>query len=236
VSGLPDGDPRVRALARASVRNFGRMAIDFLAACTIHPVEVRAWVMPEGESYFQEVIAYGRGVIIAMPHLGSWDVAAAFVPAYGIHVTAVVEGHAFAQIVEGARRYQGVKLVERDRSLRALYAALARNESIVLLSDIAHGAVQTVYVPFFGRPAPFPAGPARLALRTGAPILVVFCVRLGETSYHIEALPPIWPDLQASKTEATAVERLTAALAQGFQQVVQRYPEQWYPYHRIWEE
>lgn len=234
VTGLPEADPRVRRLARTSVRNFGRMAIDFLAACTMDAAELRAWVRPRGEEFFEDAIAHGHGVILAMPHMGSWDVGGAYAPVYGFPVTVVVEGHALAQIVEGARRYENVRLVARDRSLRALYEALARNEGVVLLSDIIHGAVQTVEVPFFGKPAPFPVGPARLALHTGAPLMVLSCVRLDEAQYQIEVRPPIWPERQAGESEAAAVERVTTALAAGFQQVIARYPEHWYPFHRIW--
>jgi KDO2-lipid IV(A) lauroyltransferase len=191
-------------------------------------------VIPAGEPHFREAIARGQGVIMVMPHLGSWDVAAAYAPAYGFPVTAVVEGHALAQLVAGSRSYMGVTLVERERSLRALYTALACNEGVVLLSDIAHGTVQAADVPFFRRPAPFPVGPARLALHTGAPLMVLCCVRLGETHYHIEVSPAIWPNREAGETEPATVARLTRAVALEFQQVIERSPYHYYIFHRIW--
>jgi KDO2-lipid IV(A) lauroyltransferase len=129
-----------------------------------------------------------------------------------------------------------VTLIARDRSLRALFDALQRNEGVVLLSDIAHGAVQTVEVPCFGRAAPFPVGPARLALHRGAPLMVLCCVRLDDRHYRIQVAPAIWPERLPDESEPAAVERLTSLLAQGFEQVIRRYPDHWYPFHRIWND
>jgi KDO2-lipid IV(A) lauroyltransferase len=235
VAGLSAADPRVRDLARRSLRNFGRMAIDFLVSCTLSDAEVRRWVTPVGEPYLAEALAPRRGVIVAMPHLGSWDVGGAFASSYGFPVTVVIQGHFLARLVAGARRYQegGVRLAPLDRPLRGLFEALKRNQGVVLLSDVAPEGMPTVRVPFFGRPAPFPTGPARLALRTGAPIMVVGCVRLADGSYRIEALAPLWAD--RALPEDQAVERLTAEVAAGFERFIARYPEHWYPYHRIWD-
>jgi KDO2-lipid IV(A) lauroyltransferase len=147
----------------------------------------------------------------------------------------VIQGHWLAQIVEGARRYQsqGVTLVALDRSMRALFHALRRNEGVVLLSDIIPGSVQSLSVPFFGRPAPFPTGAARLALHTGAPILAICCVRLAEGSYRIYVMPPIWPN--RDRTQEEAIRELTEALARDFERLIAQYPEHWYPFHPIWE-
>ncbi|HEY7782371.1 MAG TPA: lysophospholipid acyltransferase family protein [Ktedonobacterales bacterium] len=236
VLGVPPRDPRARTLARRSLRNFGRMAIDFLASTAMSDAEVWRWVTPVGESMLAEALAPGHGVIFAMPHIGSWDVCGAYAAAYGFKVTVVIDNHLLAQLVSGARRYRagGVTLAPRDRSLRMLYQALARNEGIVLLSDVAEGAGPTLAVPFFGRPARFPVGAARLALRTGAPIVVLACVRMPDGRYRIEGQPPIWPDRAQSQDEA--VRGLTAAMAAGYERVITRYPEHWYPFHAIWED
>lgn len=230
--GLAPGDAHAQRLARASLRNFGRMAIDFLVARTMSREALRQRVSVSGEAYLAEALAAQRGAIFAMPHLGSWDVGAAYAPAYGMRVTVVLEAHVLARVVEGARTYDGVTLVALNHSMRRLFSALRRNEGVVLLSDIAPRGMPTVNVPFFGRPAPFATGPARLALRTGAPIMVICCVRLPDGRYRMEGLPPIWPD--TSLPEDEGVRMVTAAVARDFAHLIGRYPEHWYPFHRIW--
>jgi KDO2-lipid IV(A) lauroyltransferase len=225
-------DPRVRALARRSVRNFARMAIDFLVVRTLRPAEIRALVAQRGEEHLAEALRGGRGAIFALPHVGSWDVAAAFFPVTHGPLTVITESDWAADLVAGSRRNQGVTLVSRDRSLRAVIRALARNECVAILSDMAKEGLQVAEVPFFGRSAPFPLGPARLARRTGAPILVVGCVRLSDDAYRVEAQPPLRADPgRAAGEDARA---LTAAIAAGFERIIAAYPDQWYPFHRIW--
>lgn len=228
----PVDDPRVRRLARASIVNFGRMAIDFLTTRTMSDDAMRAWVRPSGEDHLREALDHGRGVILALQHHGSWDVAAAFAQDYGCQLTVVVENNWMAELVAGARTEQGVILANRDRSLRALFRALSRNECVAMLCDIARGDLQTVDVPFFGRPAPLPLGPARLACHTDAPILVVSCTREADNSYRIDGQPLLWGNRDLPTDEAAIA--LTAALAERFEGIVRDCPAQWYPFHPIW--
>lgn len=237
LTGLPADGPVVQALARRSLRNFGRMAVDFLAARAMRADELLRWVTPVGEPYLAEARAAGRGVIFAMPHLGSWDVAGAYAAAYGFPVTVVVENDLTARLVAGARAYEGVTIVARDRSLRALFTALARNEGVVLISDIAHGDTPTTRVPFFGRLAAFPTGPAQLAIRTGAPVIVLGCVRLDGGTYRIEGEAPLWPAAVATRSPGeAAVHDLTARIVAGYARLVARYPDHWYPFHQVWDD
>ncbi len=230
----PITDSRVRRLARASVRNYGRMAIDFLAVRTMTLDEVLGWVTPVNERYLREALEGGRGALLILPHFGSWDVAASFAQAFGLQLTIVTEGNWVAELVAGSRTSHGVTLVPRERSLRPLFRALARNECVVMLSDIAKYDLQAAAVPFLGHPARFPLGPARLSRQTSAPILVVSCARLPGGRYRIEPQPPLYAD--PGKPMQEAVADLTARVAAGFARVVAAHPAQWYPFHEIWDE
>lgn len=228
------GDPRVRSLARQSIRNYGRMAIDFLVARTSNVEELARNFEGHGVEYYQDAIRGGHGVIFVLPHLGSWDVAAILAQLYQCRLTIVTESDWGTQLVAGSREDQGVTLVPRDRSIRALFRALSRNEAVVLLSDLANVGVQTIEVPFFGKPSPFPDGPARLSVRTGAPIMVISCVRRTDFSYLMEGQAPLRADPVLSEEES--VRRLTAEIAEGFARVIAAYPEHWYAYRPVWPE
>ncbi len=226
------GDPQVRALAWASMRNFARMAMDFLAVRTMSPADVLALAHLVGAEYFTDALRAGRGVIFALPHVGSWDVAAVFAQAYGCRLTVVTESNWVTELVAGSRASRGVTLAPRDRSLRTLFRALRANECVVMLSDVVREDVQTLDVPFFGWPAPFALGPARLSHHTGAPILVISSVRLPDNTYRVEARPPLRPD--PTLPAEAAVAALTAAVVAGFERIIAQYPDQWYPYRPIW--
>jgi KDO2-lipid IV(A) lauroyltransferase len=232
--GVNPGDPEARRLARASVRSFGRMAIDFLTVRTMSSRLILAWGTGMGEETFETARSGGRGVIFALPHVGSWDVAAAWAQAYGLRLTVVTESNWATELVAGSRSEHGVTLVPRDRSLRALFRALQRNECVVMLSDVVHEGIQVLDVPFFGRPAPFPMGPARLAQHTGAPILVIASVRQLDGRYLVAANEALCAD--PAKPAGVEVARLTAEVVRGFERIIRAYPEQWYPFGQIWHD
>jgi lauroyl/myristoyl acyltransferase len=231
---IPVEDRRTLALARASIRNYGRMAIDFLTVRTITPRELLPYTRTIGYEHLQDALRDGHGVIFVLPHAGSWDIAYVIAEAYDVKLTVVTESDWATELVAGSRRGHGVTLVPRDGALRALFRALGRGEAVALLSDIANVGVQTMRVPFFGRPAPFPDGPARLAVRTGAPIMVLSCFRLPDATYTIEGQAPLRPAPNVSEQENVA--RLTAAVAAGFERALAQFPEHWYPFHPIWPE
>ncbi|HLZ22746.1 MAG TPA: lysophospholipid acyltransferase family protein [Ktedonobacterales bacterium] len=230
--GLDVAAPATHRLARQSIRNYGRMAIDFLAARTATSAELAKRMATIGIEHYTDALGDNRGVILALPHLGSWDIAAVLADVYAAKLTIVTESDWATELVAGARVGHGVTLVPRDHSLRALFRALARKEAVVLLADIANAGVQTIDVPFFGKPAPFPVGPARLAVRTRAPIVVVACVRRPDRTYLMEAQPPVRADPTHSEDENVAA--LTAAMAAGFARSIVAHPEHWYPYHPVW--
>lgn len=230
--GVDADDPLARWLATESIVNYGRMAIDFLASRTLSPAEALARTTTHGEEHLRNALCDGKGVIFALPHFGSWDMAAVLAAAFDCKLTVVTESDWLTELVAGSRKHAGVTLAPRDRSLRLLFRALARQECVVMLTDVINDGVQAIDVPFFGHPAPFPLGPARLAERTGAPIMVAAAWRTSNYTYRIEGQPPLRPDPRRSTEEN--VYALTAEIARGFERVITRSPEQWYPFHPIW--
>src|SRR5919201_1179210 len=229
---LPSDHPRVRGLARQSLRNYARMATDFLRVRTMTRDQVLAWGRPMGEDYFAAALAEGRGVIFALAHCGSWDVAAAYALAYGVKLTIVTEDSWTSRLVASSRQGFGVTLAPRQSALRLTFKALARNEVVAIIADLVEKGFQTVTVPFFGKPAPFPVGPARLAHRTGAAVMVCSGFRMADGSYRIEGQTPLHID--RSLPEAQAVATLTAQIAARFEALIGAHPEQWYPYRPVW--
>jgi lauroyl/myristoyl acyltransferase len=90
------------------------------------------------------------------------------------------------KLIVGFRRRAGLEVLSRDdpRFVAAVREALGRGRIVALLIDQdTRGA--GVFVPFFGRPARTPPGPAVLALRAGAPVLTVFIRRRPDGGHTI---------------------------------------------------
>ena len=230
--GVSPDDPLPQWLAHESIKNYGRMAIDFLASRTMTPAEALSYTVVSGEDHLRDALKDGKGVIFALAHFGSWDLAAVLAAAFDCKLTVVTESDWLTELVAGSRKDAGVTLAPRDRSLRALFRALARQECVVMLTDVINEGVQTIEVPFFNQPAPFPVGPARLSEHTGAPIMVAAAWRQAGNTFRIEGQAPLRPDSNRAPDENVRV--LTEMIAQGFERFITPHPEQWYPFHPIW--
>jgi KDO2-lipid IV(A) lauroyltransferase len=92
-----------------------------------------------------------------------------------------------------------------------------------------------VFVPFFGRLACTRDGPARVAMKTGTPVLPVFIERIGDTMRHrVRAEPPLELVPEGADRDAALVEnvaRMTAAI----EAAIRNAPDQWIWTHRRWK-
>jgi phosphatidylinositol dimannoside acyltransferase len=125
----------------------------------------------------------------------------------------------------------GLRIVGLREAKRELTAALRRGEPVGLIGDrdLTGGGIE---VPFFGAPAPFPIGPALLAMENDAPLYVV-AVRRAGTAHYRGGLRLIEIPSTGSRRE-----RVTAALeatARAFEDAIAEAPEQWWTaFFRIW--
>jgi KDO2-lipid IV(A) lauroyltransferase len=143
----------------------------------------------------------------------------------------VVEDAWSAEFAAHARAVIGLKVVSRARSLRALLRALARNEAVALVCDAVPPGAPGVRVCFAGQHACFPAGPARLAIRSGAPILPAAVLALPDGRIEACGAGLVYPRGGAATDEH--VRELTQELAGYFERLIRRHPEQWYAFRPL---
>ena len=129
------------------------------------------------------------------------------------------------------RERSGLTAIPADRGVRRVYESLRAGRWVALLADQdarRHG----VFVPFLGRPASTALGPARIALATGAPILMGFVTREPDGRMVLEVEPPLAiPDPGAPD----AALRLTALHTARLEAQVRARPEMWFWLHRRWK-
>jgi KDO2-lipid IV(A) lauroyltransferase len=90
-----------------------------------------------------------------------------------------------------------------------------------------------VFVPFMGRLASTPTGPAWLSLATGAPIVFGTCLRAPDGRYAARLFPPLFPEGDAADVEA--VRALTARHTELLEREVRARPESWFWLHKRWK-
>ena len=183
----------------------------------------------EGVGAIERAVRSGTGPILVMPHLGTWEWAAwwlALVPR--MRVTAVVEPLEPPEVFEwftSFRRRLGMDIIPLGPDAGGrLAAAIRRGDVVCLLAD-RDVSGSGVAVDFFGERTRLPAGPALLALRTGAPLIPAAVYWRGRTR-HAVAGPPL--DTRRLGGIRTDVSRVVQAYAAALEQLIRAAPEQWH--------
>jgi KDO2-lipid IV(A) lauroyltransferase len=120
--------------------------------------------------------ALGRGVVFASAHLGPWERVAATLATHGVPLTTLAReayDPRLTELYDRLRTSRGVRAIYRGRPGAAarILRVLKRGGVLGVPMDL-RSRVPSIDVPFLGTPAPTPVGPARIALRTGAPVVV----------------------------------------------------------------
>lgn len=220
--------------ARRSFRAYARYWVEGARLGRTSPIEVEQHTLVEGLNYLVEGMAAGKGVIMALPHVGSWEYGGAFLATQGLPMTAVAERleppELFDFFVE-QRATMGLTIVPLDAPASTISSTLRRGGLVGLLSDrdlVGNG----IEVEFFGETTTMPAGAATLALRTGAQ-LVTGAVYSGPGRDHRAIVEP---PLDTTRTGSLRrdVARLTQSIATRFEGLIRRAPEQWHMFQPLW--
>jgi len=223
--GRERSDPEVARVARRAFQNYGRMLMDFLLLGDITRDDLMKRMTIGGRDHLDAALAGGRGAIMAVPHMGSWDMAGAFGGALGYPVSAVAvrfPGSLNAVVVRTRQRF-GLNVITLGRfAVRAITQALQANGVVALLCDLEQGP--GVAVRFFGRRAVVPGGPAAIALKTGATLLPACQYATSPGRYHVHMDPPLtW---SAGETKAGLMQRVVTR----FEDFIKERPDQWYAF------
>ena len=222
-----------QALTLRTFRSFGRALAEFLKTPSLTPDALRARVRSDVEmAPARALLARGRGLIVVTAHFGHWELLARRATVEGISLVVVArqsEDSDFNRLTDGVRENSGYTVHPRGASPKALLQQLRRNGAIAILPDQKS---EDVFVPFFGRLAGTTAGPAVLALKTGAAILPMFGPRQPDGTYRVEFGEEI--DTTPTGDMDADTHRIMADITCAIEDMVRRHPEQWLWLHDRW--
>jgi KDO2-lipid IV(A) lauroyltransferase len=166
----------VRSVVRANYRRLGERLGEAVASLDARRELVSVPFAPGALETLREALAEGRGMVFASAHLGPWERVAATLVAAGLPLTAVAReayDPRLTPIYDRLRGGRGVRVIYRSepRAAAKLLRTLRSGEMLGIPMDLA-SRVPSVEVPFLGAAARTPVGPARLAVRTGAAVVV----------------------------------------------------------------
>ena len=236
-AGVPlrsDSDRR-RAVARC-LAHYGRYYADSFRLPSLSREIVDGQFRHNGFEHITEPLDRGEGAILVLPHLGGWEWAGFWLAIqHQFRVTSIVEAIEPPELFEwfkSLRESLGMTITSVGPEAGPVILDSIKSNSIVcLLSDRTVGDTSSVPVEFFGERTLLPAGPATIALRTGAPLLPT-AVYFDGPDHFAECRPAV-PAVREGKFRDD-VQRITQALADELELLIRAAPEQWHVLQPIW--
>jgi phosphatidylinositol dimannoside acyltransferase len=228
---LAGQDPQVGA--RLMYANYGRYWAEALWTRPARRREIESTTRVEGIDHARAAKAAGTGMIFVLPHIGNWEIAGPVAGREGIEVVAVAENLRNRRLRDWFVRLRnsfGIGIVlARPGVLDELESVIRRNGAVALLADRDLSG-RGVAVSFFGEETTLPSGPARLALRTGAPLLPAASYFDG-IGHRLVIRPPL---AGVAGEGDGAIRQVAQRMAGALEELIRVAPEQWHLLQPNW--
>jgi len=227
-------EERRRQTIRGMFSHLGETLFETVWLPNLDPAECARTTIIEGAVPVLDLIAAGQAVVAFTGHCGNWEWLASAVAWQGAPVTVLQrerDDPGMNRFITEIRAHAGIRTADRGSSAsgRELIQAARRPGMLAFLID-QNIRAESAKVPFFGRPALTPIGPAKLAIRMENPVVAGFIERRADGMQVVHFLDPIHTRRGDDPIALTAV--LTAAV----EAQIRRVPEQWVWMHDRWRE
>ncbi|MEU9285108.1 phosphatidylinositol mannoside acyltransferase [Streptomyces sp. NPDC048275] len=235
---VPDATPeRLAELSRAGMRSYLRYWMESFRLPAWSEERVRTGFDAQDLHYLTDCLASDRGVILALPHMGNWDLAGAWLTTeLQTPFTTVAERLKPESLYDRFVAYrEGLGMEVLPHSGGSAFGTLARrlrDGGLVCLVAERDLSASGVEVKFFGEATRMPAGPALLAQQTGATLLPVTLWYDDSPEMRGRVHPPVEVPETGTRAEKTSV--MTQALADAFATGIADHPEDWHMLQRLW--
>ena len=225
---------RHRSTIRQMFHHLGQSLMEIVWLPNLNDVTRERTTVLEGRfDRIMELAKSGRGTVVFTGHCGNWEWLAYAAGTLGLDVTVLQRERTetgVARFLMQMRSRAGVHTIDRGSTAaaRAMMATVKRGGFLCFLID-QNIRTESVKVPFFGRPALTPIGPAKLAIRTGAAVVSCFIERRGGKQYLRFNEP-----METRRDDDPVA--LTALMTADIEEQIRRVPEQWVWMHRRWRE
>jgi KDO2-lipid IV(A) lauroyltransferase len=236
----PDmSEPRMDTLVGEALRSYSRYWLETfrLEAMDHKAVAASFDANMTGAEHLDAGLERGKGVVLALPHMGNWDASGIWLVQHSGPFTTVAERLKPEAVFDRFVAYResiGMEVVALTGGQRppadVLAERLRANRAVCLLADrdLSRNGIE---VSFFGEPARMPAGPALLAAMTGATLHAVHSYFVGEDGWGQAISPPIeLPDGHLREKVTVGTQRMADLFAEG----IAKRPADWHMLQRLW--
>lgn len=230
-------EEEARALTRAMYIHLGTMLAEFVRIPKLTKENIDRYVdWGNCLEKLKEVLAEGKGAILASGHIGNWEVSGAAFALKGINSGAVarpLDNPLLNTYVKRIRQHSGQKIWDKVGAVRRIVRVLKNRGGFGILVDQDAGQ-RGLFVPFFALEASTIPTHVDLALMDGAPIVTIGIHRVGRPMcFKVKMGPVRRPDPEAEKE--TERRRLLCLVNKDLEDIIRESPSQWLWIHRRWK-
>lgn len=234
---FPD-DPKSTILAIAK-KHYKSMIYTFAEIANIQKLdEIKILDMVDCKNFhlLEEKAELKKGVFLLTAHYGNWELGALY---FGIKLKNGLKVLAKSQRnrlvsnwLKNMREKFENKEIRLGLGVKAILSAIRAKEIVGIVGD-QRGPKNGLRINFFGRQTATYVGTAKMAVKTGAPILVVFFKRNQYNNFECELTEIDYS--QYSNNLDDAVEEVNQEYMKLLEKQIMDCPEQWFWMHNIWK-
>ncbi len=236
VIGPDAAEAELRVLSRAGMRSYFRYWCDAFRLPGWSHERIVDTIRIVDNHVLADSLAAGNGVVIALPHMGNWDHAGAWATLVHSPVVTVAERLKPEDLYEKFMAFRTglgmdvIPLTGGDPPFPYLVQKLREGGLVCLLGDrdISNSGVP---VQFFGAKAKFPAGPAALAVDSGA-VLLTASLWWEDGHNWVKFHTPV--EVPQEGERSRRIFRTTQLVADQFAEGIAAHPAHWHMLQRLW--
>ncbi|MCP2519429.1 lysophospholipid acyltransferase family protein [Candidatus Aminicenantes bacterium AC-708-M15] len=223
-----------KTIARKSFMNFGMVLFDLIKISTMKSDKLQSLFVVEGEKNIIKALSQGKGALLFTAHFGNWEIAPKIISKYGkLNVIArPLDNPLLEEELLKFREKMGSQVIYKKEASRKVLSALKRKEMIAILIDQNVLRSEGIFVDFFGKKASTTPSLAAFHLRTGSPIVPVFCFPINDYRYKVEIGSPLV--FSRSKSHNKDILQITQKCTKIIEHEIKKKPSFWLWFHRRW--
>lgn len=235
-------DREARGVCWISFRNtlFSAVEMMRISDFTLDDLRVMLPELNECIKHLENCIkkAGGRGVVLALPHMGNWDLAGSACAISGLPIFSVAakqRNELMNGLMNKWRSGHGMDIIERGGgTLRQILERIKDGQVFAILPD-TRSFTPDLLVPFLGGEANLARGMAWFAYAAEVPVVPLVMRRIGWTRFKITFHDPVWPDHTGGKEgKSDELRRITKKTIGIIDAAIHETPEQWFWYNKRW--
>lgn len=222
----------LKRIAKNSFLHFGQFLMDLIKLSSFR--EKSKLLSIEGQENIRKAIQAGKGALLLSAHYGNWEIAPFLISKIGkLNVIArPLDNKLLERELLKLRTSLGAKVIYKHLAARQVLRSLRANEMVAILIDQNVLQDEAVFVDFFGKKAATTPSLATFFIRTGSPIIPIFCYPISSHKYHIKILEPI--QIPMTGNHAQDMLKITQLCTKIIEDKIRKNPSFWLWFHNRW--